>query len=230
MPGDRYGAALSYRAGNEPTRQRMDDLASRIGINQHAWAAPGETYAAVSIPTQGPDGNPDFSRDVARGATNIGGSGYHFATVIAESADGRSQITLENAAHRAEILSVVEEAIRRNLADHGADPERALRDLDARLRDLDALPGDPAQRPAGAEGISLRNRRELAAALAALQPTGYDAAKARLKSRARSAMLAAAALPSPGDQWYFRMYTREPGRVSSSNKSSSTNPRRLFRE
>ncbi|NBE83350.1 WXG100-like domain-containing protein [Micromonospora rubida] len=211
MPGDRYGAALSYRTGNEQARQRMDNLASRIGINQHAWAAPGETYASVSIPTQGPDGMPDFSRDVARGVTNIGGSGYHFAAVIAESADGRSQITLENAAHRAEILSVVEEAIRRNLANHGADPESALRDLDARLRDLDAQLGDPAQRPTAPEAARLQKSRALAAALAALQPTGYDGAEEGLKNKARSAMLAAAALPPPGNQWYFRMYTREPG-------------------
>ncbi|MGW1060561.1 WXG100-like domain-containing protein [Micromonospora rubida] len=211
MPGDRYGAALSYRPGNEPTRQGMDDLASRIGINQHAWAAPGETYASVSVPTQGPDGKPDFSRDVARGVTNIGGSGYHFAAVIAESADGRSQITLENATHQAKILSVVEEAIRRNLANHGADPESALHNLDARLLDLNPPPGDPAQGPVAAEAIDLRNRRALAEALAALQPTGYDGAPAELQRNARRTMLAAAALPSPGDQWYFRMYTREPG-------------------
>ncbi|WP_434447518.1 protein-glutamine glutaminase family protein [Lentzea sp. E54] len=75
----RHHAAAPGLTGHAPeSAGRMDDLARRVGVNRYAWARPGQVYVTMS---GGADGRH---------------LGYHFAAVVAESADGQSQITLES--------------------------------------------------------------------------------------------------------------------------------------
>ncbi|SER51967.1 protein-glutamine glutaminase family protein [Lentzea albida] len=77
----RHHAAAPGLTGHTPeSAGRMDDLARRVGVNRYAWARPGQAYVNVTM-SGGADGR-HF--------------GYHFAAVVAESADGQSQITLES--------------------------------------------------------------------------------------------------------------------------------------
>ncbi|UOZ06976.1 hypothetical protein [Amycolatopsis sp. WQ 127309] len=188
LPGSRYGQLLDQAPEAGERWRLLGEAARRMGVNQFAWATPGRLYLRASIPEAGSGGR-------------SGAQGLHFATVIAESADGRSQITLENRSHAAELDTAVRAAIDRNLAEHAGDLERIAADLAERVRDA----GDTT------DAASLRRHHELADALREIEETGYDAAEAGARRRARRAM-AAEIIGTPGPRrWHFRMYTKEPG-------------------
>jgi hypothetical protein len=197
LPGVRYGSMLNPSNGTS----RMDVVAERTGVNQHAWARPGEMYVMSSIPGEAADGEADFDVNASRDGGVSGRWGYHFATVIAESGDGRSQITLENYARRGQIDRAVRESVERNLAHHAGDLTRIVADLDTRIA--------AAQNPD--EATELGRRREFAAALAEIETSGFDAATPQVRQRVRRAAVADLKLPPLGRQWHFKMYTKNPG-------------------
>ncbi|GAB2869949.1 eCIS core domain-containing protein [Streptomyces mayteni] len=89
-PGEAYGRS-QFSGENR-------DLEQGIGINEYANARVGEALTTHTISAAPRDGVPerfDFARNrVRRREERIWG--YHYATVLAESGDGRDQITLEN--------------------------------------------------------------------------------------------------------------------------------------
>ncbi|GHH56444.1 WXG100-like domain-containing protein [Lentzea cavernae] len=106
LPGRSYGELVANRA-------LLDEVSQNAGVNQHAWAKPGQMYVAVPIP----EGRPVLAADQA--------TGHHFATVIAESADGRSQITLENYSRSGETHEIVRAAVEAELRRGSGDPALA---------------------------------------------------------------------------------------------------------
>ncbi|WP_074975785.1 hypothetical protein [Amycolatopsis regifaucium] len=200
LPGHRYGRMLDHAPGVDQQRARLDEAARRMGVNQFAWAKPGQMYVRSSIPGEGADGRPDYTDRAGMRRP----AGYHFATVIAESTDGRAQITLENRPHTTEQDAAVREAIERNLVHHHAELGNLSSELAKRMERARAAGDD-------AEVTRLGRHRELAEALSEIARTGYDRAEPSARHRAWQAMAAELdILPGP-DRWFFRMYTREPG-------------------
>ncbi|GLY46794.1 hypothetical protein [Lentzea sp. NBRC 102530] len=105
LPGRRYAELVA-------NRPLLDQVSRNAGVNQHAWAKPGQMYVAASIPDHG---RPPVAGERA----------HHFATVIAESADGRSQITLENHSRAGESRETVRAAIDAELRHGSGDPALA---------------------------------------------------------------------------------------------------------
>ena len=87
LPGKRYGINAGKKQFNKKARQ--------MGINQHARPDVGEGYATFSL--AGAKGKQvDYlqtgqEREVLKSIW-----GYHFATVVARSVDGKDSVTLEN--------------------------------------------------------------------------------------------------------------------------------------
>ncbi|KOV83957.1 protein-glutamine glutaminase family protein [Nocardia sp. NRRL S-836] len=195
LPGRRYAAAPGLTGHAPEPAGRMDDLARRVGVNRYAWARPGQAYVSVTVPGDGSPGH------VANGHADSRDLGHHFAVVVAESADGQSQITLENHVRGGELDAAVRDAISRNLDAHGGRLDQLSADLAVRLE----------QARDDVEAERLHRELALSRALAAIEPTGYDAAGTAARRTAWQAM-AAELGGSPGaPRWHFRMYSRRPG-------------------
>lgn len=87
LPGKRYGV----QAGNK----QLDKKAKKLGVNQYAKPDIGEGYATFSV-SASKDKQIDYvqtgkEREILKSIW-----GYHFATVIAKSLNGKDTITLEN--------------------------------------------------------------------------------------------------------------------------------------
>lgn len=87
LPGRRYG----IQAGNK----QLDKKAKKLGVNQYASPDVGEGYATFSVAASN-DKQIDYvqtgkEREILKSIW-----GYHFATVIAKSLDGKDTVTLEN--------------------------------------------------------------------------------------------------------------------------------------
>ncbi|TWJ27444.1 WD domain G-beta repeat uncharacterized protein [Micromonospora sagamiensis] len=204
LPGAAYGGALRNDPASPAAHARLNQVARRIGINEHAWPRIGEAYATSTIMSRGDDGEVSMTTDFARGGTASNAYGYHFAAVVAQSADGRTQITLENYARVGWRRRAVDEAIERTLAAYRgrfdtvtATLERALADNAGGTRAADVL----------------RRKLDLATALAAVDtsradPAGPDAAA---RQTARAAMARLMDLPQASDTWHFKMFSQRPG-------------------
>ncbi|WP_416902607.1 toxin glutamine deamidase domain-containing protein [Micromonospora echinospora] len=204
LPGAAYGGTLRNDPASPATHARLSQVARRIGINEHAWPRIGEAYATSTIMSRGDDGEASMTTDFARGGTVSNAFGYHFAAVVAQSADGKTQITLENYARVGWRRRAVDGAIERTLAAYRgrfdtvqATLERALADSAGDARAVDAL----------------QRRLDLATALAAVDtsradPAGPDAAA---RQSARAAMATLMDLPRASDTWHFKMFSQRPG-------------------
>jgi hypothetical protein len=109
-PGREYGLSVH-------SNPNLNQAAQALGINQYAWAQVGEGYLTQSV---GRGSGADVAFDIdysfeGRPIERSGAFGYHFAPVVAESADHTVQITLENARRGRGIDDVADEAIRRNI-------------------------------------------------------------------------------------------------------------------
>ncbi len=99
-PGARYGRAtrgLGSWGWGAPSARRRATFGARaraLGINEHAWASPGQAYVIQSVYAGA--GNTQNYSDPAEANLVGGGFGYHFAAAVAESLDGRDGVTLEN--------------------------------------------------------------------------------------------------------------------------------------
>ncbi|MFI5492924.1 aldo/keto reductase [Actinoplanes sp. NPDC051859] len=118
------------RAGREyglsvHSNPALNEAAQNLGVNQYAWAHVGEGYLTQSIGDHGVGRNARFKVDYSTSGKPVphpGAYGYHFASVVAESADGTVQVTLENE-RRDSADSAADEALKLNLAHHFTDGE-----------------------------------------------------------------------------------------------------------
>lgn len=226
LPGEAYGGALRLD-GPDPDRLRaVTDVARRIGVNQFAWAAVGEGYVVQSIGS--PDASGGFGLDVNHakpGDTRYSMPfGYHFASVVLESEDGSSQVTLENFARRRHIQTSIYSAIEEGLRAHGPQLEDLLGQVEQRIA---ASPADqdPPRRLEGMRRyidalIRVRDGRAEVSRLEAAQPPGSDPSEELAMARRtvdmaeKSAGLHIIQLPPTMDArrwWHMKMYSRRPG-------------------
>ncbi|MFI6231582.1 toxin glutamine deamidase domain-containing protein [Micromonospora echinospora] len=204
LPGAAYGAALRNDWGSRAEHARLSQVARRIGINEHAWPRIGEAYATSTIMSQGADGEASMTTDFARGGTVANAYGYHFAAVVAQSADGKTQITLENYARLGGRRRAVDEAIERTLAAYRGRFDTVKATLEQAVADGG---GDPQVVDA------LQRRLALAEALSIVEKSGTEAAgpDAVAWQSARAAMAKLMDLPQASDMWHFKMFSQRPG-------------------
>ncbi|MFI2652608.1 toxin glutamine deamidase domain-containing protein [Micromonospora fulviviridis] len=204
LPGAAYGAALRNDWGSRAEHARLSQVARRIGINEHAWPRIGEAYATSTIMSQGADGEASMTTDFARGGTVANAFGYHFAAVVAQSADGKTQITLENYARVGDRRRAVDEAIERTLAAYRGRFDTVKATLEQAVADAG---GDPQVVDA------LQRRLDLAEALAIVEKSGTEAAgsDAVAWQSARAAVARLMDLPRASDMWHFKMFSQRPG-------------------
>ncbi|MBL7253233.1 aldo/keto reductase [Paractinoplanes lichenicola] len=119
-PGRDYGLAVNQKPGTV-------DASKAIGVNQFARARVGEGYLTQSISDRGPGRDAAFDIDHSRTGTpetRKGAYGYHFAGVVAESADTQMHVTLENSRPNSKVEDLATEALRRNVEQFVADPSK----------------------------------------------------------------------------------------------------------
>ncbi|MEW1773108.1 hypothetical protein [Streptomyces sp. NPDC086777] len=210
LPGREYGSALSYEEPDDPRRQALTRAARRTGFNEGAWAQVGEGYLVQSVNAADASGRPTLEFNYAKpGASNGSHFGYHFASVVLASEDGRTQITLENHAR-----------VSRNRAEMNAGVEANLRSSAADLREVAASLHDRA-RYAERVGASEERQKTLRswARVADLLVTAKEARDRRAPAteqdhtfrQAAAAMQGTAPMIDGKAQWYFRSYSRRPG-------------------
>ncbi|WP_329042848.1 hypothetical protein OHT61_31360 [Streptomyces sp. NBC_00178] len=228
LPGQTYGAFLGPSQPYEAERQALWDISAQIGINSQAWARPGEAYVSQSIGHRGPDGA--FALEDHAGAFHpiTNPFGYHYATVVLESEDGRSQVTLENYNRLGVTRRTFDQAVERNLGLPDGSLETAL---DAYTRSVEQLPDTlPAQelraataratagREAAAALIELRDARAalFTAQEAPLEPEAIRSAENALQSAAAAASRKIVAfsgktgrLTTPGQLWHMRFVSKD---------------------
>jgi flagellar motor protein MotB len=85
LVGKQYGTALG--------EGDLDAKAREYGVNQYAKADIGEAYTTQRIENEGEALGIDYAQGGERHEFTWG---YHFAAVVAQSAEGKDQITLEN--------------------------------------------------------------------------------------------------------------------------------------
>lgn len=210
MPGRAYGSALSYERVDDPRRDALAHAARRIGVNEGAWAEVGEGYLVQSINARTPGGKPTLEVNYAKpGADNGSHFGYHFASVVLASEDGRAQLTLENHARVTRNRAEMREAVERNLRRPAAELREVATTLHARVRYAESVGAPEAHQE------MLKARARLADLLVAAREARDRGAPAterdRAVSQAATVMLRTAPMIDGKAQWYFRSYSRRPG-------------------
>ncbi|WP_158844492.1 hypothetical protein [Saccharothrix deserti] len=218
MPGQAYGTAL--RPGTD-ARAKLDAAAEQLGVNQFAWANPGEAYViqSVSAPSPGVDGRvePNFGLNFARPEQGTNGGvqlpqvwGYHFGSVVANSADNQAQFTIETVRQGGARKFHLDQAIDANLREHGADLDQIRTDLandpnstDLQKRLVDSL-------------IDIRDNRQTLADPsidgAPRQIAEVNLQNAELNARqAISGLSGNNDLPQPGQMWFIGHYGKTEG-------------------
>jgi hypothetical protein len=193
LPGERYGTALRLD-GDNASRPRMDELAWQIGVNQHAWARVGEAYLHNSIKSADQDGRGTLAVNFARGGDTGAVFGYHYATVIAESADGLSQVALVNYRRSGINSRVIDQALHDTATTYQGRFQEVIDDL----------------RSAGPD-VRTEHKLRLAEALRQWERTLEDEAAWQ---QARKAMAKLAELPNPNELGHFKFFTRRPGETA----------------
>lgn len=155
-----HGGAAAETTGEVYGRQlgkgELDDSAKRLGINQYAAPEVGEAYGTYTIKTDSSAEKRDYSELVADQPTlRKFAWGYHYAGVVAESADGKDKVTLENYNRTGDIYQAFG---KRLIADYGQGIKERVKAA-ARARDRTELSqlyaelagGDEDQKAAGAK-------------------------------------------------------------------------------
>ncbi|WP_146057691.1 lonely Cys domain-containing protein, partial [Streptomyces sp. SM10] len=223
LPGRAYGSALSLALEDDPRRDALSDAASRIGINEHAWADIGEGYVVQSVAASGEQGQPSLEHNYAKPQAGRGGGhfGYHFVTVVLASEDGTHQISLENHARASQRNHRHRRAVQANLRNHDL---AELREIAARLRQ--EIEGHPDEGADDKQLTEVRGYLDLTLALVRAKqaqtemnavPAGSPeraAAEKTLEGATRAAALRIGQLEpviAGKHQWYMRMYAQRPG-------------------
>ncbi|MCY0960247.1 hypothetical protein [Streptomyces sp. H27-H5] len=210
LPGREYGGALSYEYADSPERDALTEAARRIGINEAAWAGVGEGYLVQSVNAANAEGLASLDVNYAKpGGGNGSHYGYHFASVVLASEDGRSQLTLENHARVGRTRAETTDAVEANLRQSAGELRSVEASLARRLRqaeDAGATAADTA---------ALRARARLAEVLVAAKEARDRRAPAQDQERtlrqAATVLLKTAPMVEGREQWYFRAYSRRPG-------------------
>ncbi|WP_299531524.1 hypothetical protein [uncultured Streptomyces sp.] len=227
LPGEEYGGALRLDGPDPDRLDAVTDVARRIGVNQFAWAAVGEGYVVQSIGAPDAEGGYGLRENHAKPDPRPAlPFGYHFATVVLESEDGLSQVSLENFARRRHIQDAMNGAIEDAMARYGPRLEQLLAQVDRRIAaypDASAATG-PRRRLEGGRRyldalIRVRDGRGRVARLAADQQPGPETAELVEERRAldmaeKTAGLHLIQMPPAMDSrrwWHMKMYTRRPG-------------------
>ncbi|SDO71642.1 hypothetical protein [Lentzea jiangxiensis] len=209
LVGAQYGAALV--PGTEQ-RAKLDAAAEQLGLNQFAWAKPGEAYMIQSIAAPDP-GGANFGLNYTR--TGTGQQlpqvwGYHLGSVVVNSAADDMQITVETVRQGGYRKDVLDQAIGENLRKH----QHNLAGIEAELR----------KQPPGTVDAelmlveALTKIRDSRAALASPSVQGGDRqmaettlGQAAFQARLAINKIAGPQLPQPGEMWFLNDYGKQPG-------------------
>ncbi|SDM43624.1 hypothetical protein SAMN04487981_101508 [Streptomyces sp. cf386] len=231
-PGEAWGSAQNTADPAQQFRnQGLKALEATLGVNQSAFAKPGEAYNQSSIASRVEgttrDFKPDFTAPDSGGFDVPGdrsGYGYHFGAVVLESLDGNHQVSVENANFRSLAREQIETLVDENLSHYAGRFDDVKSSLDQAVAAGTLPSGDPRFRLLE----SLQKLHDAEAQLAALKQAiasgtaGPDAqqqlkllenaptAARRDAVRAMTAVFAEE-LGSAGDMWFVRMYGRAPG-------------------
>ncbi|WP_241191730.1 lonely Cys domain-containing protein, partial [Streptomyces sp. ADI97-07] len=222
LPGRAYGSALSLAQQVDPRRDVLSDAASRIGVNEHAWAGVGEGYVVQSVAAAGAQGQPSLEHNYAKPQTAASRAhfGYHFATVVLASEDGSHQISLENHARASQRNQRHRRAVTANLSEHGLDD---LREIVSQLREeIERRQGtDTDEHLTELRGhldlaLALVRAKQAQAEMRAAAPGSPEraAAERTLEGATRAAASRVGQLErviQGKHQWYMRMYSQRPG-------------------
>lgn len=177
-PGKAYGGKIH--------RDELGAQTSELGINEHAKPEVGEGYATYTMGGTGNDAKMDYTElgeDHPQERDAIWG--YHYAGVVAKSADGRDSATLENYNRRGDMLDAKKHLLAKLKRDFGQE----LDEIQALGKDDKAGPTDQRLRQAYAkiEAIGRNNGRSAA-----------------------EMFLRATSVQNSG-AWFFAMYGSNPG-------------------
>ncbi|MEU2424739.1 hypothetical protein ABZ619_27585 [Streptomyces sp. NPDC007851] len=209
-PGREYGSALSHERLVDPRRAALSRAARHTGFNEGAWAEVGEGYLVQSVNAADAFGRPTLEFNYAKpGASNGSHFGYHFASVVLASEDGRSQLTLENHARVSRSRAEMNRAVAENLRSSAADLRALAASLHDRARYAEQV-GAPAERQK-----TLRSWARVADLLVTAREAHDRRAPAAEQEhtlrQAAAAMQGTAPMIDGKAQWYFRSYSRRPG-------------------
>ncbi|HEY5836679.1 50S ribosomal protein L6 [Streptomyces sp.] len=231
-PGEKYGRALnrSHPAGAGLRRELTRKVRS-TGINEEAWAQPGEAYLmqAVSHKTSGWERlfTHDFSRTV-EGASEERPTtwGYHFAPVVVESLDGTHQITLENARFNRRSRALLDETLTATIEHYRPRIDEIRSELGQQVERGELSPGDPRLELARLIVQIRETEHELAKPATASDHPGaarhedpshrtalLESALKQARTEARRALLTISGedMGLDGDMWWFSMHGRAKG-------------------
>ncbi|WP_285746623.1 hypothetical protein [Lentzea sp. NBRC 105346] len=208
LVGRQYGAAL---VPGTDARARLDAAAEQLGVNQFAWAQPGEAYVIQSIAApdaQGANYGLNFAR-TGTGQQLAQVWGYHFGSVAVNSASNDMQITVETVRQGGYRKHLLDQAINENLRNHGHN-------LPAVKAWLQSQPGPPAAELQLVDALAVIQDSRLRLADPAVVGGDRQAAETALKGAdlaARTAInsIAGAQLPQPGQMWFLGQYSKSNG-------------------
>ncbi|MEU5852488.1 DUF3626 domain-containing protein, partial [Saccharopolyspora shandongensis] len=185
------------------------EVAAQLGINEHAFPKVGEAYLLQSIShdvdeTGAHVFSMDFGHDPHGHRPPEGVFGYHYASVVVESADGQHHIVIENGRRRDYDRAFLRDVIARNVEYYSEHRDELAH----------AIAKNPLRAGAkNAESVILAH------ALNTLVTGGdeHELAAARIDAvRALSGMLKGD-FGAGGDQWWCAMLGRAPGETMFEN-------------
>ncbi|MGZ3146146.1 hypothetical protein ACVDFE_29960 [Lentzea chajnantorensis] len=207
--GAQYGSALM--PGTEQ-RAKLDQAAEQLGVNQFAWAKPGEAYMIQSIAAPDPAGA-NYGLNYTR--TGDGQQlpqvwGYHLGSVVVNSAADDMQISVETVRQGGYRKELLNQAIGENLRRH----QHELPGIEAELRKQP--PGTVDAELMLAEALTKIQDSRAALDDPSVQGGDRQSAETTLNQatfQARLAInkIAGPQLPQPGEMWFFNDYSKQPG-------------------
>ncbi|WP_033338561.1 toxin glutamine deamidase domain-containing protein [Catenuloplanes japonicus] len=210
-PGRAYGEALRYGDANATTRDRLDQVSERLGINEHAWPRVGDAYVSSSIRTGTGAAPVDHSHGAQTTLPNA--FGYHYAGVVAASADGTSHVTLQNYNPSGHVQRALNDAVDANVDAFRGEFDSVISALEGEL----ALTGDTGLE----QRIALVTALRTLADLEGLTDEASTARAAEARETATRIIRKVAGLPNPNRTWHFKMYSRREGETFHERQSAA---------
>ncbi|MFD5093060.1 hypothetical protein ACFWMR_20835 [Amycolatopsis thailandensis] len=199
LSGKEYGTSL--RAGTG-ARAKLDRAAAALGVNQYAWAEPGEAYVAQSVAVPGADG-PDYGLNYSRADAEQLEQffGYHFGAIVLNSENDGAQVSVEISRQSKMRAELLDDAIRKNIDRLG----------DGLKAEIDRHPPGTLERRF-VEALSTMREIE---ARPDIEDVDEDWGWRNARAEARQALsgLAGDRLPSLGRSWLLRLYQQKKGRT-----------------